>query len=229
VSILDSTTQFAIMAGLTIVTIITSVFFYIQQRQRKTLSCEHISITPLLSIEDEIKSDLVIEYKGKRVQQVHLAMYRISNSGNIPIKTEDYEGRPLKLAFSDKTQILSSEIIEQDPPNLKISVRVHGNSIFLDPVLLNGGDNFVIKSLITNYERSPELDGRIVGVRKIIMKHTNLDRRYTIIAFSGLLIQVLFLVLNLINYWDIFLIGSFIGAGIGLYGAFKGIGLHRKK
>lgn len=64
---------------------------YFKQRQRKNISFEVLSNSSLLSVQDEIKKDVQILYKGKLVQQVNLILLRLVNSGNVPILSVDFE------------------------------------------------------------------------------------------------------------------------------------------
>ena len=100
----DPTCQFIIVILLTIAAIVVSVIIYLKQRQRRSLSYEIVSATPLLSVEEDIKKDLQISYKGKPVEQVHLVMIKILNSGSLPIPSKDYE-QPITISFGKQAKI----------------------------------------------------------------------------------------------------------------------------
>ena len=72
------------------VAIIISIILWRTQRRRKALSYDIISRAPLLSVDDEIKGKLKIYFDGKPVQDIHLVLVKIINSGNVPIVSTDY-------------------------------------------------------------------------------------------------------------------------------------------
>ena len=168
-----------------LVAIIVSIVLYRTQRRRKALSYEIISRTSLLSIEDEIKGKLEIFFNGKPVQDVHLIVFKIINSGNVPIVSTDYE-RPLKLNFGE-AQVLTAEVAETNPNNLQVSVKIEETpfvskgrlvtelqpvtvwgttKVVLEPVLLNSEDSITFKFLVSRLDEI-SVDGRIVGVKDI--------------------------------------------------------------
>jgi hypothetical protein len=143
-----------------------SYAIYTKQRQRKSLSYQIVSNTPLLSVEEEIKKDLVIKYRGKEVQKVDLVAVRIVNTGNLPIATKDFD-RPITLDLGEGAQILTAEISEKKPDELQPSINVEQSKIKLEPILLNQGDAITFKMLVTGFTKNIKIDFRIIGVEKI--------------------------------------------------------------
>ena len=151
---------------LALAAILISIFLYQKQRRRKALSYEIISRTPLLSMEEEVKGKLQILFDKKPVQQVHLIVVRIVNSGNLPILSPDYE-RPIGFSFGEKGKILTTEVVETYPSSLRASVRIEGEKVVLDSALLNQGDSIKLKILVSQFDGQIAVDGRIVGVKDI--------------------------------------------------------------
>lgn len=154
-----------VAALLAAIAILVSIILYLKQRRRKALSYEILSRTPLLSVKEEIKKQLKILYDGKPVRQVHLVVVRIVNSGNTPILSTDYE-RLISLNFGEEANVLTAEIVKTDPDSIQASFNVEGKSVVLTPTLLNTGDSFTLKMLITKFGEV-KVDGRIVGVKEI--------------------------------------------------------------
>ena len=148
-----------------LVAIIVTIVLYRTQRRRKALSYEIISRTPLLSIGDEIKGKLQILFDGKPVQDIHLIVLKIINSGNVPIVSTNYE-RPVNLSFGENSWILTAEVSETDPEDLRATVNIENAKVALEPVLLNGGDSITLKLLVSQLGEI-NVDGRIVGVKDI--------------------------------------------------------------
>lgn len=152
-------------AILTLLAIFVSILLYRRQRKRKSLSYKIVSCAPLLSIGEEIKNGLQILYNNKPIQQAHLVLVEIFNSGNTPVTTKDYE-HPITLKFGEQAKILTTEIAETAPPNLPASIKIEDEELVLLPTLLNEGDSVTLKALIENFDET-NIDGRIIGVREI--------------------------------------------------------------
>lgn len=161
----DPTWQF-IGAFLSFLAIIVSIFLYLIQRHRKSLSYKIISQSPLLIAEEEVSGKIQILFEGKPAQDVYLIVLKIANSGTLPIIGTDYEW-PINLSFGQKTQILSVAISETNPKNLKVNAKVEDGKAVLNPILLNSGDSIRLKILVSNFDGQICVDGRIIGVKKI--------------------------------------------------------------
>ncbi len=175
---------------LTSLTILISYFLYRKQRQRKALSYEILSLTPLLSMNEEVKGKLEIRFSGEPVQQVHLVQIKITNSGNVPIVATDYE-RQVNLSFGEKAKILTVEVVETTPKSLQVAVQktIEGSKekALLPPILMNQGDSFTFKMLVSSFAKPITIDGRIVGVKEIAKASKSSRRRLISIIISGLL------------------------------------------
>lgn len=162
----DPVWQFvAVILGFT--GIVTAVVLYVMQRRRKNLSYEIISRTPLLSAREELAGRFQILFEGKRVKEVQMVVVRITNSGNVPITTTDYE-RPVSLDLGDKAEVLGADVTDTKPDGLEVSIGVkERRRVVLNPSLLNPNDSITLKLLVSAYQGSLTVSGRIVGVRQI--------------------------------------------------------------
>ena len=132
--------------------------------KRKALSYA-VSKTRILRIHEAAKDRVQITFDGNRVEAVSLVLVTISNSGHESIKADDFSGS-MRLFLGETAQILSFEVVEPHPIDLTPEVRADGNTLTLEPLLLNRGDTFQVKALVNNVG-SVNLVGRIVGVRSI--------------------------------------------------------------
>lgn len=155
-----------------IATIILALYFQ-WWRNRKKLSYDIISDTPLLATADEIKNDLQILYKGESVKNVRLVVIKIINDGYQPIKKDDFE-RPLGFSFYGDIQLLSVEIATISPRNLEVVSSVTENKITIEPLLLNSKDYFALKVLLSSNKHLIKPDARIVGVKSFKKRETHL-------------------------------------------------------
>ncbi len=119
---------------LPIITIATMVIICWIQRQKRALSWQVVSNTPLLSIDKEIKGNLEVLYNKKPVQGVQLIIAKIINTGNVPIKSSDYE-RPINFNFGENAQILTAEVTETSVDSLKASINIEGKKVILKSLM----------------------------------------------------------------------------------------------
>ncbi len=149
-----------------IIAILVSVSIFFLERKKKSLTYETISEASLLTLNEELNEKVQILYDGKVIKDVYLIILKIRNNGNSAILEKDFI-KPIQINFSDKTQILSAEIIRTIPSNLNVEISLRTNQIGLAPVLLNSGDSISLKLLLTGHDGVMHLNGRIVGVREI--------------------------------------------------------------
>lgn len=135
--------------------------------------------------------NLQIVFGGQRVRQVYLLLVKFTNSGNQPIRSNDYE-RPLSLSVEDPARVLTVQVAETNPSNLLPDLLPNGaggwcselppelaleselRTVPLKSVLLNPGDSFTIKMLVSRFTPGRlKIDGRIVGVKDIVMAKEN--------------------------------------------------------
>jgi hypothetical protein len=148
--------------------LIVSLVIYHRQKQQKAFSYEIIANTPLLSVSEEIRSRVQISLDGKVVEDVRYLLVRCKNTGNIPILASDFV-EAISIALQQQAAIISAEIIETIPKNLRSELEVsqEGNVVTLQPVLFNASDTVVVKLLASQANGPVEVTGRIVGVRQV--------------------------------------------------------------
>lgn len=180
-----------------VITIILSIAIFLAQRKRKKLTYEIVSKTSVLSAAEEISGKLQILFQGEAVKNVYLLVIKLSNTGNLPITTADFE-RLVCLKVEKSERILSAEVSETTPPNLSATLQNTDKSIQLNPLLLNPGDTIVIKTLISDYQNDVEIDGRIVGVQNIERRVDGFGRSLLLMSL-GLVVLVFGVMRMLIN------------------------------
>lgn len=153
-------------AVLTVLTIVVAVIIYLLQRSKKSLAYDVISNVSLLSANEEIKNELQILYKGIQVKNIHLFVFKIINDGNQPIPQSDYE-KPLSMVLYGGAQILSVEVVSENPSNLGAEASAEANKILIKPILMNSKDYFKIKAIINAESFSFKPDARIIGVKSV--------------------------------------------------------------
>ena len=163
---------FYILAGIASITgIVLAVYFYRRGRQIKELSYSIITATSLLQIGSEILGRVQILLDEKPIKNLNLLIVAITNTGNVPIATPDYE-HPVTMTFGEKAQIIEADITAKEPENLPVAIEHDQTTVTIQPILLNSQDSLTIKMLISG---KPDfaVTGRIVGIKEISLRNRN--------------------------------------------------------
>jgi len=150
---------------LALLSLACAFWIYWLQRQVKELAFGIISSRRLLAIDDDLSSRVTVQLDGKAVKSLHLLVFGLKNSGHRAITSADFQ-KPFEILFN-AGQVISTEVASQLPPNL-YPVLVPGiDSVSLQPLLLNPGDQVVIQVLLSSAKPSYEVDARIVEVASL--------------------------------------------------------------
>lgn len=141
-------------------------------RNRKSLSYEVISNTPLLSSNELIRERLQILYDDVPVKNVHLLVLKIINDGKQPITGSDFI-KPLSFKLPEQSNILSFETLSLKPENLDVELNFSENNLYLKTDLLNSYDSITLKIIASSYDFELTADARIVGVKEIKRINSN--------------------------------------------------------
>lgn len=150
----------------TIGAIIAAFIIYYLQKSKKRLSYEIISNTQLVGIKNKIQDKIKILYEDKLVENVHLVSIRLINDGNLPIAIDDF-ATPIRVQLGNNTNILTYEVLEQNPSELNATITRMEDRIEVQPLLLNSNDNFTLNILLNDYDESLCITARIKGVKNI--------------------------------------------------------------
>jgi len=151
---------------LALVSIFVTVYFSISQYRKKSLVYVVMAETPLLTVNEELKSKIQVLYQDKPIQDVHLIVLKILNSGQIPILEKDFESS-LTFQFGKTANILSAEIIETSPASFSPTISFQDTTLSISPTLFNSKDMVAIKILAAQYNGNITASARIVGVSEI--------------------------------------------------------------
>ena len=186
ISLRDPLWQFFAVV-LSVLAIGTTIFIYYIQKQHKELSFEVISSTSLVNKAKEIGDKLKILYEDKPVNNIHLIVIRLTNSGNIPITKNDYEN-PLIFSFSSNVKLLEMDVIKSEPDNIKAETKIFDNKAIISPSLLNQSDSITFKIVLNEFDGFIKADARIFGIKNIVHKDSKDNKISKLINFvAGLL------------------------------------------
>jgi len=148
--------------------VLVPIILFLRQRGRKQVGYEILAQTPLVSVRGGLEEEVVVLFAGQIVENVHLVMLRIVNSGNLPITTGEFES-PVTLEFGPDSQVLTAEISDTSPDDLEavLVITESKRAVRLLPCLLNHGDSITIRMLVSEFTGDMHVAGRIVGVARI--------------------------------------------------------------
>jgi len=145
-----------------------AVVLWLFSRERKELSYVEKSSYRLFDLQDRmIKENLEVLYKGEPVQESHLVVVQLGNTGNRPIEREDFEdAQPLSLDFGPDTAVLAVEVVESEtkPPTLYQRIQ----------------ESLVVKttcgSMGLGLRPSDIIEGKTGNVRKLVREKNDPDK-----------------------------------------------------
>lgn len=178
------------------------------QARKKSFSYS-INNTPIFSIHQKIDG-VEVTFHKKPVKDLRLIIVKLWNSGNVPIKKQDFEA-PINICptyTARGNSLIDAQII--DKPEGAIAKLIndeekhHFVNITLAPMLFNPGDSIALKIIIANYGGdNPQVNikGHIEGVKKIIKDTENKFTSTKTMLLGILLTLVLeFLLITIIIY-----------------------------
>ncbi len=179
--------------------LILAVLLYRLQRSRKELSYRIVSNNSLIFAQDTLNGGIQIAFLGKPVTDVRLVILRIQNTGNTPISKSDFEDG-VQISFGDTCELLEFEYIGSHPKALSPSAVGTTSGLSIKPLLLNSGDWFDFKFLLSGYQGHLAVNGRIVGVPEITerdLEHRqSVNRIYRRVLIEVVILMVISFVLG---------------------------------
>jgi len=105
-------TDYIIDHLLEIIAIIAAFVIFFMQLRRKAIDYAILTNSNVVSVSDTVKDKIQILYNGVVVPSLRLIEIRIKNTGNLPIKPEDYI-QPLAI-LNPKARVLSIDLIDNN-------------------------------------------------------------------------------------------------------------------
>jgi hypothetical protein len=150
-----------------IAAIAVAFWLYYKGRPVKKLRIEILSNSPIVSLTPDIPKELQILYRGKPVQTLSLILLKLANTGTEPIRESDYS-EPIRVSVSQNAEIGQVMVQETRPDGIRLAPTIIANNqVQMAKVLLNPGDQAVLKILVLNNDKTLNVDARIAGVRDL--------------------------------------------------------------
>lgn len=150
---------------------IIAIVLPIALEEEKHLSLEVIENKALISVDQKIREEINISYKGKVVERLFLLTVKFVNDGDFGIngKTDIVESIVISLR-EDNCKILGGPEILKNPSDIKLAFYpvMDQKTVKFDFDLMNSNDYFLMDILYTaNDLVSPNLHAKIVDIKDI--------------------------------------------------------------
>lgn len=175
-------TLIATIAGLAV-----PVWLWQFDLKAKSLTVRLNASVPLHSQEVTSIPDLQISIGGERIESPVISTLEISNDGEKPIPTSDFES-DIELQVGKLTKLVRARVSEVDPEDLKATISVDGQSVRLKPLLLNPKDKITVAILTSGEIPTFIPRSRVAGIPSIKFDgQKSVDSKWKQIAFNGFL------------------------------------------
>ena len=145
-----------------------AIIIPLAQKRRKRLSYVVHTLAELVSVRDSARERVQILFDGKPVVNPYLCLLTIHNSGNVEIPPSDFEKSPT-ISFGDRAVVLDSEVTASLPDDLDPKLSQETNRIVVSKLLLNPGERFTVKALVSRPDEAPALSfsARVKGAEVV--------------------------------------------------------------
>lgn len=143
-------------------TIIASRHYYRRSVDKELTPFIQLQSNVLSHIDKEVKSDLHIEYKGVKVENLQQLQFLIANTGERAIRDTI---KPLRLDLPQDVEIMDAAILYVAPRGREVSLNISNSasSVVLNFPLLNKDEFFIFKLLLKGAPSRSDLKFMIVA------------------------------------------------------------------
>lgn len=148
-----------------IITVAVSIGGLWWSRPRKSLTYHIVSRQRLLTQKEQNENRLILLFEDDPVPDATIVVVSVTNDGNTPIPLLDYE-RPVTVDVGQGSRILTADVIECEPADLKPVITWQDSELTLMPLLMNKKDSVTLKLLVAGFG-STTVSCRVAGVKRI--------------------------------------------------------------
>lgn len=150
-----------------VLAIAVTLGLYLKARPVRKLRVEILSNSPLVSMNTAKAKEMQVLYKGVPVKTLSLILLKFANEGTEPIKESDYS-EPIRVLISQSGAVGEVSVQETRPEGIQLTPTLTAsNQVELAKVLLNPGDQAVLRILALNNDSTLKISARIVGIRTL--------------------------------------------------------------
>lgn len=165
-------------------TIYASRHYYRRSIEKELTPFLQLQSNVLSHIDEDVKTDLHIEYKGVKVENLQQIQFLIANTGERAIRDTI---RPLQLNLPEDVEIMDGSILHVSPEGRDVDFKIldSRNSVEFNFPLLNKDDFFIFKLLVKGTPSKSDLKFSLVAddlppnleIRRLSHNQIESDRR----------------------------------------------------
>lgn len=182
----SSVTFIATLAGLAM-----PLWLWFADLNSRSLLLSVVSQTALTSEEAGTIKGLQVFVDGVPIVAPTLSVIQVSNDGNKPIPSADYEG-PLEVRFGEGTKVIRAEVTATSPRDIEAKLSSEALIVRIEPLLLNPDDSVTLSLLTSGKPPTFQPRARVAGVSTIKLSDGTAKTPPSRIALLALLASVLF-------------------------------------
>ena len=152
---------------------VITLFLYRASRIGPRLVYKYEALRLIGDSEQELPEDITILFRDKKVQRLTKTRIILWNSGKATLTGDNIVvDDPLRLEFSENSEVLSARILNFTRQANKVTVNIHPhyqNQVICSFDYLDANDGAVIEILHTDRKSYPEVCGVIRGIPKGIL------------------------------------------------------------
>lgn len=150
----------------TLVVAVASAVWAIRFRRRKVLTYHVITSTPLLNSATGVREDMVVLYKNQAVNNPHLLLLQIRNTGNTEVTAADYH-HPIAFVLRSGVTVLNAWAtpVPVFPVGLTFETRDWSTAVVLERVPLNPSDQIQISIVTDGIPQLLRVDEHVIGTK----------------------------------------------------------------
>jgi hypothetical protein len=156
------------IAGLTLLVTVVGIWAAYARRPRRALAYVGPSVPPLFfnpHPHQKLDLDLTVLLDGQPIKDPHVFMLHLVNTGNQPIRPEDFE-HELIIDFGYGAEVVDVNVTGY-PPSIPTMAMWSGPHIEVQPLLLNPGDTLEISGVVAQPNGLPSVTARIAGISEL--------------------------------------------------------------
>lgn len=135
---------------------------YRSQRGKRGLEYLVVSRIPVIPWPEA--TDLSVTHNGTLVPDATVVIVRIVNTGDKAVLEEDFRS-DLVIRFKGTLQVMSARVTNARPPDLHAKVSADGDSVSVQPLLINSTDMMQVQALLSGAPETVTVEGRIANTR----------------------------------------------------------------
>jgi hypothetical protein len=131
----------------------------------------HFRVGSIVSLQPQGQAaldGLALTIDDVKIDSPYLTVLEMHNDGSRPVPASEFEG-PIQILAAPPTKIVRARLVKSTPKDLPLRLKIEGEQISIQPLLLNPGDTFEIAVLTSGPAPTFRPMARIAGIRDLPM------------------------------------------------------------